>query len=415
MRAAGVLRWSYWHSFALLWYACGQMLRRLFRRSGSGVKTSAIAIIILLALGGAAYWLQANGQMPAAIQAYLPAALTAPTAEAPAGGTAQRAGQAGGGGRGPSPVEVAAAATAELSDDIQAIGTLISDESVDIAAETSGRIVEILFADGAEVKAGDVLFKLDDALALAEVNDAKARLDLARTVVARNATLIKSRNIAHSTVDQGKTELALAESALALAEVQQGKLTIRAPVAGRTGFRSVSAGAYVQAGAALVHVEKIDRLKAGFSVPELYFARLAPGQTIAVTADAAPGATFEATVSAIDPLVDVNGRALRVRADLDNREAKLRPGMLVRITVKGAPRSSVTVPEAAIVPRGNGAVVFVAADEKAREAKVRTGKRVNGAVEILEGLKAGDSVIVAGNTRLSDGAAIAVVPAPAAN
>ena len=218
------------------------------------------------------------------------------------------------------------------------------------------------------------------------------------------------RNIAQSVVDQSNTELTLAESALALAQVQLGKLTIRAPFSGRAGFRGVSIGAYVQAGAPLVHVEKIDLLKAAFSVPELNYSQLALGQSIMVTADAVPGETFEAKISAIDPLLDINGRALRVRADLDNSADKLRPGMLIRVSVRGPSRSSVMVPEAAIVPRSSGAVVFVATGEKAAETKVRTGKRVDGAVEIIEGLKAGTQVVTAGNARLSDGASIAIVP-----
>ena len=354
------------------------------------MKKSAIALILLLILGGAAYWLQASDQLKA---------------------TSQVKPDAAKGKRAPLAVEVATAKEDQLSDDIAAIGSLVSEESVDIAAETNGRIVEILFADGAQISTGDVLFRLDDTLVKAVVADAEARLALAKSVFDRNEALIKSKNIAQSIVDQTNTELTLAESALALAKVQLGKLTIRAPFSGRAGFRSVSVGAFVQAGAPLVHVEKIDLLKAAFSVPELYFPQLATGQSVMVTADALPGETFEAKISAIDPLVDINGRALRIRADLDNAAEKLRPGMLIRISVRGPARSSVTVPEAAIVPRGNGAVVFIAADEKAQETKVRTGKRSNGAVEILEGLKAGEQVIVAGNTRLSDGAAIAIVPA----
>ena len=283
------------------------------------MKKSATALVLLLILGVAAYWLQASGQF----KAYWPGASVAQVKP-----EATRSGQ---GQRGPLSVEVATAKEGQLSDDIAAIGSLVSEESVDISAETNGRIVEILFADGTQVNAGDVLFRLDDTLVKAVVTDAEAKLALAKTVVERNAALLKSRNIAQSIVDQSNTELTLAESALALAQVQLGKLTIRAPFSGRAGFRGVSIGAYVQAGAPLVHVEKIDLLKAAFSVPELNFSQLALGQSIMVSADALPGQTFEAKISAIDPLVDINGRALRVRADLDNSADKLRPGDLLLI------------------------------------------------------------------------------------
>jgi membrane fusion protein (multidrug efflux system) len=193
-----------------------------------------------------------------------------------------------------------------------------------------------------------------------------------------------------------------------------GKLTIRAPFSGRAGFRTVSIGAYVQAGASLVHVEKIDKLKAAFSVPELFFQQLQPGQRVNVTADAVQNESFEATISAISPLVDINGRALQVRAELDNAANKLRPGMLIRIAVRGPQRTSVTVPEAAIVPRSNGVAVFTVSDEKAKEVKVTMGKRADGVVEILDGIKAGDQIIVAGNARLADGATV-VAAKPVSN
>jgi membrane fusion protein, multidrug efflux system len=360
------------------------------------LKKFVIVFLAFVFLTAAAFVLQKQGLLAA----YLPTALVSESKQVTAKPSA----------RPPSAVEVAMSKQQELSDDISAVGSLVSEESVDIAAETNGRIAEILFKDGENVTEGDILFRLDQTLLQAQVNDAVARLALAKTVMERNTTLVKSRNIAQSVFDESKTSLTLAESALALSQAQLEKLTIRAPFSGQAGFRGVSVGAYVQAGAALVHIEKIDTLKAAFSVPELYFPRLSPQQTVIVTADAVPNENFEAKISAINALVDINGRALQVRATLDNRANKLRPGMLIRVTVRGPPRNSITVPEAAVVPRSNGAVVFTTADKKAKEVKVTLGKRSNGEVEILEGLKAGEQVIIAGNSRLADGAVIAIVP-----
>ncbi len=375
------------------------------------MKKSLLALLLLLALGGATYWMQDSALVKSMWSSTAPVAASATTdsqaatAQKP-GNQGQPAGQGGSGKRPALAVELAASTTEQISDDIAAIGTLVSDESADIAAETNGRITEIGFAEGASVKTGDVLFRLDDALAQAVLNDVKAKLELARTVFNRNRSLLKSRTIPQSQADTAATDLALAESAVALAEVQLAKLTIRAPFAGRTGFRTVSVGAYVQAGTPLVHLEKIDVLKAAFSVPELQYTQLRQGQTVQVTADAVRGEEFTATIAAIDPLVDESGRALKLRATLDNSADKLRPGMLIRVRVKGPERTSVFVPEAALVPRGDGSVVFAADDTKAREVKVTTGKRRDGNVEILDGLKGGEMVVVAGNTRLSDGAAI---------
>jgi membrane fusion protein, multidrug efflux system len=135
---------------------------------------------------------------------------------------------------------------------------------------------------------------------------------------------------------------------------------------------------------------------------------------VELSADALPGEIFTAAVSALDPSIDVNGRALRVRGRLDNRDMKLKPGLLVRVTVKGPERAAVMVPEAAIVQRGEGAVVFTVSDNTAREVRVSLGKRMEGRVEVQEGIAAGEVVVTAGNARLSDGAEVEAVSAAAA-
>ena len=127
----------------------------------------------------------------------------------------QAAGQGGQrGNRGPSPVETARATTSQLSDDISAIGTLLADESVSIAPETSGRLAKVLFEDGAMVPEGTPLFQLDTDLATAALEEAKARLELAEANFARNQTLRKSGNVAQSTFESAQTERDVALTAV---------------------------------------------------------------------------------------------------------------------------------------------------------------------------------------------------------
>ena len=177
----------------------------------------------------------------------------------------------------------------------------------------------------------------------------------------------------------------------------------------RCGFRSVSEGAYVTAGTTLVQLDKTDMLQVSFAVPELQQAAVTAARAVTFTADAVPGETFTAEISALNPAIDVNGRALQVRAVVDNGAAKLRPGLLVRVTVKGPEREAVMVPEAAIVQRATGAVLYTVDGDKVTEVKVRLGKRADGKVEVLEGVKAGDAVVTAGNSQLSNGAKVEVV------
>ena len=316
--------------------------------------------------------------------------------------------------RGPAPVETQKAALSSISDDIGAIGTLLADESVAIAPETSGRVAKVMFEDGASVEAGTPLFRFDTDLAQSDLEEARARLRLAEANYQRNEKLRKSGNVAESAFEEALSGRDVARAAVQSAEVRLAKLTIAAPFSGKLGFRTVSEGAYVTAGTPLVQLDKVDRLQVSFSVPELSQRALEAAERVEVVADALPGESFTAEISALAPVIDVNGRALQVRAELANEGLKLRPGLLVRVTVKGPPREAVMVPEAAIVQRGQGAVVFKVVDGKAQQLRVSLGKREKGMVEVREGLAAGDVVVTAGNARLSDGAEVQIV-SPAAS
>lgn len=316
--------------------------------------------------------------------------------------------------RGPAAVETAKATASRLSDDVAALGTLLSDESVAIAPETSGRVAKILFQDGAGVAKGTPLFQFDSDLAQSDLAEAKARLQLAEASFARNQKLRQTGNVAASAYDEALSARDVARAAVDAAQVRLGKLTITAPFSGTLGFRTVSEGAYVTAGTALVQLDKTDRLQVSFSVPELQQRAVTAARDVTFTADALPGETFTAAISALDPAIDVNGRALRVRAEVDNSGHKLRPGLLVRVKVRGPEREAVMVPESALMQRATGAVLYVLADGSVREVKVKPGKRIDGKVEVLDGVKPGEEVVTAGNAQLSDGAKVEVVSAAAA-
>ena len=328
--------------------------------------------------------------------------------------TAPAQGQAGGrANRGPTAVETAKATAARLRDDVRALGTLLSDESVAIAPETSGRVAKIMFADGATVEKGTPLFQFDPDLAQSDLAEARARLQLAEASFTRNQKLRQTGNVAQSAYDEALSARDVARAAVDAAQVRLDKLTIAAPFSGTLGFRSVSEGAYVTAGTALVQLDKTDRLQVSFSVPELQQKAVTAAKDVAFTADALPDETFTAQISALNPAIDVNGRALQVRAQFDNTAHKLRPGLLVRVAVKGPERDAVMVPESAIVQRANGAVLYTVADGKVTEVKVKLGKRVDGKVEVLDGLKPDAVVVTAGNAQLSNGAKVEVVSSAA--
>lgn len=316
--------------------------------------------------------------------------------------------------RGPAAVETARATTSRLSDDVAALGTLLSDETVAIAPETSGRVAKILFADGAHVEKGTPLFQFDTDLAQSDLAEAKARLQLAQASFERNQKLRQSGNVAQSAYDEALSARDVARATVDAAQVRLDKLTIAAPFSGTLGFRTVSEGAYVTAGTALVQLDKTDRLQVSFAVPELQEQAVQAAKGVSFTADAVPGQTFSADITALNPVIDVNGRALQVRAMADNADGRLRPGLLVRVSVKGPERQAVLVPEQSIVQRAGGAVIFTVADNTATEVKVKLGKRLDGKVEVVDGIKADDTVVTAGNAQLSNGAKVDVVSTAAA-
>lgn len=316
--------------------------------------------------------------------------------------------------RGPAAVETARATTSRLSDDVAALGTLLSDETVAIAPETSGRVAKILFADGAHVEKGTPLFQFDTDLAQSDLAEAKARLQLAQASFERNQKLRQSGNVAQSAYDEALSARDVARATVDAAQVRLDKLTIAAPFSGTLGFRTVSEGAYVTAGTALVQLDKTDRLQVSFAVPELQEQAVQAAKGVTFTADAVPGQSFSADITALNPVIDVNGRALQVRAMADNADARLRPGLLVRVSVKGPERQAVLVPEQSVVQRAGGAVIFTVADNTATEVKVKLGKRLDGKVEVVDGIKADDTVVTAGNAQLSNGAKVEVVSTAAA-
>ena len=308
------------------------------------------------------------------------------------------------------PVETAVAKAEKTTTDIPAVGSLRSDEHVQVAPEIAGRIAEIRFREGEPVKEGEILVRLDDALAQADVADTEARFNFQKANFDRAESLSRTRNIAERAHDEARQNFETARAAVELSRVRLSKHTIRAPFSGIVGIRTLSAGAFVGIGATLVNLEKIDVLKLDFKIPEIFLAAVQVGQTVDVEVDALPGRTFQAQIYAIDPLIDVNGRALQIRARLKNPDLVLRPGLFARVSVRGrTEREVVLVPESAIVPRAGETFIYRVEDGKAVESSVRLGNRRAGMVEVTSGLLPGAVVVTAGHQRLKNGAPVDLV------
>jgi membrane fusion protein (multidrug efflux system) len=343
-----------------------------------------------------------------------PALATPPAMPAGAPGAKPGGAPAGPPGGFALPVETAKVASVDLALDATAVGSLRSNESVVLRPETPGRISAINFKDGVAVGKGTLLVSLDAAMQSAEFEQARANLGLAKSNQKRNQELYEKKFISQQSLDNTGAALKVQEAAVALAQAKLDKTRIKAPFAGVVGIRNVSVGDYVKEGQELINLEDISTLKIDFRLPESYLGQLKPGQNVEVSSDALPGQRFEAVLDAINPLIDTNGRAISIRAHLSNAEARLRPGMFVRVRLILERRSNVLlIPEQALIPDAKSPYVFRVSDGKAVRVVVKPGLRRNAQVEIVEGLQAGDEIVTAGQLKLRDGAPVRALPDPA--
>jgi membrane fusion protein, multidrug efflux system len=357
------------------------------------------AVIGIVLAGGLAWWWQ-NKPTAAATAA-------SPGAAAPRGGGPPGAG-------GPVTVEVGKVERLTLTDDVLAVGSLRSRQGVMLRPEVSGRIARLGFGDGQRVRRGQLLVQLDDTLQQAQLKQAEAQAGIARTNLQRSRELLAQNFVSQSSVDQNAAALTVSEAQVALAQAQASRMRVLAPFDGLAGIRKVELGDYVKDGADLVNIEDISAMAVDFSLPERYLARVRAGQPVEVLLDALPGKRFNGRIEALDSSVDANGRALLVRAMVENPGALLKAGMFARPRVVFEVReNALVVPEEALVPLGARQVLFTVVDgpggqKVSRRIDAQVGMRLPGKVELLGGVAAGDVVVTAGQSRLLRGDALPV-------
>jgi membrane fusion protein (multidrug efflux system) len=218
----------------------------------------------------------------------------------------------------PSGVEITQVKKQTLRDDAEAVGTLRSSQNVMLRPEVAGRVLSLGFADGARVRAGQVLVQMDDTLQRAEVQQSLAQMSIAKANHKRNQELVAQNFIAQRSLDESAAALQVADAQLGLSCARLDRMRLIAPFNGVVGIRNVNVGDYVKDGADLINLENIGSLYVDYRLPERYQTKVMPGQTIEVKLDAFNGRLFKAKVEAVDPLIDANGRSIGVRALLAN-------------------------------------------------------------------------------------------------
>jgi membrane fusion protein (multidrug efflux system) len=295
---------------------------------------------------------------------------------------------------------------------VDAVGTVLADASATLRAEVPGQIIERHFEEAERVSRGDPLYSIEATVLQAELNEAKANVEQSEAAYKRAQELARNQLISGTDFDTARANYNVSVARLKSAQARLSKTVIRAPFDGFVGLRRINIGDYATVGQELVNVVRLDPLRVDFSVPETLLAQVLPGQPIHVTVGAFPGEVFAGEVTAVDPQIEVTGHSMAVRARLPNPEFKLRPGLFAQVSVTLAVKpDALMVPEEAIWPIGQDKTLYIIEDGVAKRRIVRLGQRKPGLVEIVSGLSAGEEIVVAGQMKLFDGAAVRAVPA----
>jgi membrane fusion protein (multidrug efflux system) len=308
----------------------------------------------------------------------------------------------------PMPVEVAAAIRDTVVDAIQATGQIEAVQSIELRPEVSGRIVDILVREGQEVAEGTGLFKVDDAELKAQVAQAEAERQLARQALERTKQLMAENASSTSDLEQAQARSRGADANYDLLRTRLDRTVVRAPFAGVVGRRLVSQGTFVNNQTSLISLQSVNPQQAVFQVPERYADQLRRGQLVVFQVAALPGKNFSGEVVFVDPVVELPGRTILIKARVPNPAHQLQAGMFIeaRLATNIRP-NAIVVPEDAILPMQGATFVWVVKDGKADQRQVTLGVRTAGWAEIVGGgVEAGDQVVVGGLERLFPGATV---------
>lgn len=299
----------------------------------------------------------------------------------------------------------------DLSENLELVATLRANQHVAITAEVDGMVTQVGFAEGQRVKAGDLLFTLDDAKIEAEFSVAEAEFELASLNFERGKNLLRDKTINQQDYDQLEAQFKAQEARLEQARENVSDTRITAPFDGMMGAHNVSRGQFVTRGTMLADLVDLDTLKVESHVPERYIGRLSKGIQVRFKTVSFPDREFEGQVYFLAPTVDDLNRTLLIKAMVNNQSGILRPGMFgnLELTVQ-LHRNALTVSESAISFSRTGTnVMVVGSDGTALPRSIQLGLRVAGRAQVLEGLEEGEKVVIEGHQKLFPGAKVSAV------
>lgn len=293
-----------------------------------------------------------------------------------------------------------------LIDEIQALGTVRANESVDIKPRISSLVTHIAFEEGQMVGAGDLLIELENSEIVAGLRLAEASLSESRSLYERSKELESTQAISASNLEGLLAQVKVDEANVEAARAKLRNTQVRAPFSGRIGLRRISPGSFVDNSTTITTLDDVRTMKLDFSVPETFLTAVSDSMNIRAHSLVYPDRVFEGKVVSIDTRLDPVSRAVLVRAVIPNNDGALKPGMFMTVDLQRDRGEVLLAPEQAIVPEGTQQFVYVVADGVAEKRTVQLGRRIPGFVVISAGLVAGEAVVTEGTHKVRDGAAV---------
>lgn len=289
---------------------------------------------------------------------------------------------------------------------IETTGNILANEEVVLYPETQGRVVKINFTEGAQINKGDLLIKINDSDLQAQLRKATATKKLKEDTEKRNKALLEKGAISNEMYDIAATELSSINADIDLLKEQIRKTEIRAPFSGVIGLRSISEGSFVTPTTRIAALQNINQIKVEFAVPEKYASVLKNGNTVLFKVDG-NNTQHQAKIYGIEPKVDEVTRNVIMRAICANPGQQILPGAFAKVSVISSTNANAfMIPTQAVVPILKGQKIFLAQGDSVIERNIKTGIRKDNVIEVTDGLKAGEEVVVEGVMYLRQGAKI---------
>ena len=277
--------------------------------------------------------------------------------------------------------------------DIEVPGTILANESTDIRPEISGRLVELHIREGAYVNQGALLAKLYDGDLQAQMHKLEVQLKIAEQTEKRQAELLKIQGISQQEYDMSLLEVLSLKADMEIIKEDIRKTEIKAPFAGKLGFRNISPGAYVTPATVMTTISQVNNLKIQFNVPERYGAKLTKGLPVSFVVDGS-GKRFSASVIASEIMIDEATRSLAVRAVVSEKDPALIPGVFAKVKiVLDKNTDALMIPNNAVILLGRKKQVYVYKGGQAFPKEITTGPRDSMNIQVLSGINPGDTVI----------------------